>query len=158
MRRSIRATASPDISLKGSSKLCIKRNGLSVRSIVNSGFSHNACDFRHTGAQVRQNRLRTARATASAANASQKYDYILVGGGTAACVLANRLTADGTKTVLLLEVRLMVQTLYLTSRYLSFSSDVTSALHRALGTKLPVPFFWCSRYTTCPKCLKNADV
>lgn len=37
--------------------------------------------------------------------ASDKYDYILVGGGTAGCVLANRLTADGTKKVLVLEVR-----------------------------------------------------
>ena len=36
--------------------------------------------------------------------ASGKYDYILVGGGTAGCVLANRLTADGSKKVLVLEV------------------------------------------------------
>lgn len=35
--------------------------------------------------------------------AGQRYDYILVGGGTAACVLANRLTADGSKRVLVLE-------------------------------------------------------
>ncbi|KAK9915579.1 hypothetical protein WJX75_001098 [Coccomyxa subellipsoidea] len=35
--------------------------------------------------------------------AAEKYDYILVGGGTAGCVLANRLTADGTKKVLMLE-------------------------------------------------------
>ncbi len=33
-----------------------------------------------------------------------QYDYIIVGGGTAGCVLANRLTADGTKNVLVLEV------------------------------------------------------
>lgn len=31
------------------------------------------------------------------------YDYVIVGGGTAACVLANRLTADGRHTVLMLE-------------------------------------------------------
>lgn len=36
--------------------------------------------------------------------AGQKYDYILVGGGTAACVLANRLTAGAAgKRVLVLE-------------------------------------------------------
>ena len=32
-----------------------------------------------------------------------EYDYIIVGGGTAGCVLANRLTASGTHRVLLLE-------------------------------------------------------
>ncbi|CAL5223510.1 g6037 [Coccomyxa viridis] len=35
--------------------------------------------------------------------APEKYDYILVGGGTSGCVLANRLSADGSKKVLLLE-------------------------------------------------------
>jgi choline dehydrogenase len=34
---------------------------------------------------------------------TQEFDYIIVGAGTAGCVLANRLTADGKTTVLLLE-------------------------------------------------------
>ena len=33
----------------------------------------------------------------------ESFDYVIVGGGTAGCVLANRLSADGTQRVLLLE-------------------------------------------------------
>eukprot|EP00887_Chlorella_sp_A99_P006628 scaffold3.g6628.t1 len=35
--------------------------------------------------------------TGSNPTAGKQYDYIVIGGGTAGCVLANRLTADGTK-------------------------------------------------------------
>lgn len=42
------------------------------------------------------------RAAASPAG-TDKYDYIVVGGGTAGCVLANKLSADGSKKVLVLE-------------------------------------------------------
>lgn len=37
------------------------------------------------------------------ARAEGKYDYIVAGGGTAGCVLANRLSQDGSKRVLVLE-------------------------------------------------------
>ena len=33
----------------------------------------------------------------------EQFDYVIVGGGTAACVLANRLSAEGKHSVLMLE-------------------------------------------------------
>ena len=49
-------------------------------------------------------RTNTSRTNTSRTNTSRTtYDYVIVGGGSAGCALANRLSADPTKTVLVLE-------------------------------------------------------
>lgn len=60
---------------------------------------------RHTNAGLRVRPMRTAATVATNPVSGEKFDYVIVGGGTAGSVLANRLTADGSKKVLVLEVR-----------------------------------------------------
>jgi len=47
--------------------------------------------------------MQNMSAFASARDAAPQFDYVIVGGGAAGCVLANRLSADGRHTVCLLE-------------------------------------------------------
>lgn len=68
------------------------------------------------------------------------YDYIIVGAGSAGCVLANRLTEDGTTTVLLLEAggpddkfELHVPAASSTFFKSSYDWDFTTAPQAALG-------------------------
>ncbi len=47
--------------------------------------------------------LGTSKARSARSAGAQTYDYVIVGGGSAGCALANRLSADPTKSVLVLE-------------------------------------------------------
>lgn len=56
---------------------------------------------------------------AAAGGGAEKFDYILVGGGTAGCVLANKLSANSSKKILVLEVTWLWLFLMVTIRFLS---------------------------------------
>ena len=83
------------------------------------------------------------------------YDYIIVGAGSAGCVLANRLTEDGTSTVLLLEagprdtdpwihIPLGYGKLFTNTRYnWCYQTEPQAECH---GRNVIAPRAWCSAF------------
>lgn len=65
-------------------------------------FSTHRLSAPRRGRLLSRRRPRGVLTTSSIADVGQ-YDYVVVGGGTAGCVLANRLSEDGSKRVLVLE-------------------------------------------------------